>query len=371
MQDSDTRGAPIPTDTGETVEDIEGVRAGFHFDEQHLSQWLASHVEGFGAALRVRQFAGGQSNPTYRLDTPQGSYVLRRKPPGDLLKGAHAIDREYRVMAALHEAGFPVPRMHVLCLEREVIGTEFYLMDFVPGRVFWNPRLPEVEAAQRRACFDAMNDTIARLHAIDPQAVGLSDYGRPSDYFLRQIARWSRQYLEDERAGRDPFMDRLVEWLPEHIPAGDEARVVHGDYRCDNLIFHPTEPRVLAVLDWELSTLGHPLADFTYHAMMYRLPPSIMRGLKGEDLAALGLPSETDYVQAYCRRSGRERIDHYGFYIAFNMFRFAAILHGIKGRLLRGNAASAHAAEMAANVEPLARLAWEQAQAADAAGGGY
>jgi aminoglycoside phosphotransferase (APT) family kinase protein len=344
----------------------EAVRAAFRFDEERLARWLAAHVPGFSGPLRVSQFSGGQSNPTYRLDTPQRTYVLRRKPPGDLLKGAHAIDREHRVMAALHTAGFPVPAMHALCLDREVIGTEFYLMDFVPGRVFWNPRLPEVQRERRAAYFDAMNDTIARLHALDPQVIGLSDYGRGGGYFERQIARWSRQYLDDQKAGRDPSMDLLVEWLPLHIPPGDETRVVHGDFRCDNMIFHADEPRVLAVLDWELSTLGHPLADFTYHAMMYRLPSSIMNGLRGEDLAALGLPSESDYVKAYCRRTGRDDIANYGFYIAFNMFRFAAILHGIKGRLLRGNASSANAADMAANIEPLARLAWDQAKSANA-----
>jgi len=343
-------------------DEIDTERTVFHFDEEALARWLAAHVDGFARPLRVSRFKGGQSNPTYRLDTPQRSYVLRRKPPGDLLKGAHAIDREYRVMAALRDSGVPVPRMHALCMDRDIIGTEFYVMDFVPGRVFWDPRFQEVDAAERAAYADAMNDTIARLHAVDPLAAGLADYGRAGSYFERQITRWSRQYLDDDLAGRDPWMDLLVEWLPRHIPAGEETRVVHGDFRCDNMIFHPTEPRVLAVLDWELSTLGHPLADFTYHAMMYRLPPTIMNGLKGEDLALLGLPSESHYVKAYCRRTGRKGIDHYGFYIAFNMFRFAAILHGIKGRLLRGNASSAHAADMAANVGPLARLAWEEAE---------
>lgn len=344
--------------------EIEAVRSGFQFDEHRLAQWLEQHVDGFAGPLRVTQFKGGQSNPTYRIDTSQRTYVLRRKPSGSLLKGAHAIDREHRVMAALHEVGFPVPSMRALCMDREIIGTEFYLMDFVPGRVFWNPRLPEVQRAQRATYFDAMNHTIARLHELDPQAIGLSDYGRAGSYFERQIARWSRQYLDDHKAGRDPYMDRLVDWLPQHIPPGDETRVVHGDFRCDNMIFHPGEPRVLAVLDWELSTLGHPLADFTYHAMMYRLPPSIMNGLGGVDLGALGLPSESDYVKAYCRRTGREGIPHYSFYISFNMFRFTAILHGIKGRLLRGNASSANAADMTANIEPLARLAWDQAKSA-------
>jgi aminoglycoside phosphotransferase (APT) family kinase protein len=344
--------------------DVEPVREAFRFDEQRLAHWLHANVDDRAGELRVSQFKGGQSNPTYRVDTDRRSYVLRRKPPGDLLKGAHAIDREYRVLAALHEAEFPVPRVHALCLDRSVIGTEFYVMDRIEGRVFWNPRLPEVAAPERAAYFDAMNATIARLHGIDPSAIGLADYGRTGGYFERQIARWSGQYRDDALAGRDPNMDRLVEWLPQHVPAGDETTISHGDFRCDNMIFHPTEPRVLAVLDWELSTLGHPLADFAYHAMMYRLPPSIMNGLLGEDLESLGLPSEADYVAAYVRRTGRDGIPNYAFYIAFNMFRLAAILHGIKGRLLRGTASSAQAIEMAKNVEPLAKLAWQQAEIA-------
>jgi aminoglycoside phosphotransferase (APT) family kinase protein len=352
------------TDDRALAQDVEPVREAFRFDEQRLARWLHANVDGQAGVPRVSQFKGGQSNPTYRVDTDRGSYVLRRKPPGDLLKGAHAIDREYRVLAALHQAAFPVPTVHALCLDREVIGTEFYLMDRIEGRVFWNPRLPEVAAADRAACFDAMNETIARLHGIDPAAVGLADYGRTGGYFERQIARWSKQYQEDTLAGRDPNMDRLAEWLPQHIPAADETTISHGDFRCDNMIFHPTEPRILAVLDWELSTLGHPLADFAYHAMMYRLPASIMNGLLGEDLVSLGLPSEADYVAAYVRRTGRADIPDYAFYIAFNMFRLAAILHGIKGRLLRGTASSAHAVEMAKNVEPLAKLAWQQAELA-------
>ena len=346
------------------VQDVEPVREAFRFDEQRLAQWLRANVDDRADTLRVSQFRGGQSNPTYRVDTDLASYVIRRKPPGDLLKGAHAIDREYRVLAALQEADFPVPRVHALCLDRGVIGTEFYVMDRIEGRVFWNPRLPELAASERAAYFDAMNQTIARLHSIDPAAIGLGDYGRTGAYLERQIARWSGQYRDDELAGRDPNMDRLVEWLPQHVPAGDETAISHGDFRCDNMIFHPTEPRVLAVLDWELSTLGHPLADFSYHTMMYRLPPSIMNGLLGEDLHSLGLPSEADYIAAYAKRTGRDGFPHYAFYIAFNMFRLAAILHGIKGRLLRGTASSAHAVEMAKNVEPLAQLAWQQAEIA-------
>jgi aminoglycoside phosphotransferase (APT) family kinase protein len=325
---------------------------------------MQDNIAGFEGPLEVSQFKGGQSNPTYRIDTPRRSFVLRRKPAGALLQGAHAIDREYRVIAALQETGFPVAHVHGICLDDDVLGTSFYVMDLVEGRVFWDPRLPEIERGQRFAYADAMNETIARLHAVDYTAIGLADYGRPGNYFARQINRWSRQYLEDEAAGRDVNMDRLVEWLPANIPAGDETVIVHGDFRCDNMIFHATEPRVLAVLDWELSTLGHPLADFTYHAMMYRLPPSIMSGLKSANLAELGLPSETAYIEGYCKRTGRHGIGNYEFYIAFNMFRFSAILHGIKGRLIRGTATSPSATAMAANVEPLAALAWEQVEIA-------
>ncbi|RJG01326.1 phosphotransferase [Noviherbaspirillum sedimenti] len=343
---------------------VGAVREALRFDEARLEEWMLRHIEGFSGPLSVQQFQGGQSNPTYKLNAPDRAYVMRRKPPGDILKGAHAVDREYRVISALQSAGFPVPRVYGLCTDASVIGTEFYVMDMVEGRVFWNPRFPEVPRGERAAYFDAMNATIAQLHTVDYAAIGLADYGRSGNYFERQIARWSRQYMEDELAGRNPHMDRLVEWLPENIPSGNDTAIVHGDFRCDNMIFHPTEPRVLAVLDWELSTLGHPLADFAYHAMMYRLPPTIMSGLKGEDLPSLGLPSEEQFVEAYCRRTGRDGIPGYDFYIAFNMFRFAAILHGIRGRQIRGNASSAKAKELSSKFEPLAQLAWEQAEIA-------
>ena len=338
------------------------IRESHRFDEDRLVDWMSAHIDQFRGPLTVQRFKGGQSNPTYQLTTPSRSYVMRRKPPGELLKGAHAIDREYRVISALQSEGFPVARVHGLCNDDDVIGTAFYIMDLVEGRIFWDPRFPEIGRAERPAYFDAMNTAIARLHAIDYAAIGLSDYGRQGNYFSRQIRRWSQQYFDDELAGRDPHMDLLAEWLPQHIPSEDETTIVHGDFRCDNMIFDRTEPRIVAVLDWELSTLGHPLADFTYHAMMYRLPRSIMSGIKGDDLWAIGLPSEADYIATYCRRTGREEIRSYEFYIAFNMFRFAAILHGIKGRYIRGTASSPQAQEMAANVAPLARLAWEQAE---------
>ena len=338
------------------------VRSAHRFDNIALEQWLEREIGDYRGPLRIEQFRGGQSNPTYKLMTPARSYVLRRKPPGKLLPGAHAVDREYRVITALGEQGFPVARTYGLCLDEAVIGTPFYVMEMVEGRIFWEADFPEVPREDRPDYFDAMNATIAQLHRIDPDAAGLGDYGKPGNYFERQIGRWSKQYLGDVEAGRVPAMDRLVEWLPNNIPAGEEeARVIHGDFRCDNMIFHPTEPEVLAVLDWELSTLGHPLADFTYHLMVYRMPAGVSTGLAGLDLAALNIPSEADYVAAYCRRTGRDGISDIDFYMAFNMFRLAAIVHGIKGRLVRGTASSAHAGQMAASLEPLAERAWEQA----------
>jgi aminoglycoside phosphotransferase (APT) family kinase protein len=344
------------------------VRNAHRFDPAALDRWMALEVPDYRGPLTVEQFRGGQSNPTYKLTTPGRCYVLRRKPPGRLLPGAHAVDREYRVLAALAGQGFPVPRVHGLCLDESIIGTAFYVMDMVEGRIFWEADLPQVPREERPLYFDAMNETIARLHRIDPAAAGLADYGKPGNYFERQIGRWSKQYLGDLEAGRVDAMDRLVEWLPAHIPAGgeDEARIIHGDFRCDNMIFHPVEPRVLAVLDWELSTLGHPLADFAYHLMVYRMPAGASTGLAGRDLAALNIPSESEYVAAYCRRTGRDGIADLDFYMAFNMFRLAAIVHGIKGRLARGTAASAHADRMAASLEPLAELAWAQAVRAGA-----
>ena len=337
------------------------VRDGFGLDEAALARWMAGHVPGFAGPLTIEQFRGGQSNPTYRLVTPARSYVLRRKPPGPILKGAHAVEREARVQAALEKTGFPVAHIHALCTDDAVIGTAFYVMAMVEGRVFWDASLSDLPRGERPAYYDAMNAAIATLHGIDYRAVGLGDYGRPGNYFERQIGRWSRQYLEDGEAGRDPNLDRLIEWLPANIPPGEETAIVHGDFRIDNLIFHPTEPRILAVLDWELSTLGDPLADFAYHVMMYAMPPHIVAGLGGLDVAALNLPSEADYVAAYCTRTGRGSIPGFRFYTAFNFFRLAAIFHGIKGRVIRGTAASAQAAERARLFPELARIAWVQA----------
>jgi aminoglycoside phosphotransferase (APT) family kinase protein len=291
--------------------------------------------------------------------------VLRRKPPGTLLPSAHAVDREHRVIKALHGAGFPAPETFGLCTDDSIIGTWFYIMDCVEGRVIWDGSFPEVPTSERARYFDAMNETIAHLHRIDPQTIGLGDFGKPGNYFARQIGRWSKQYLEDEAAGRVPAMDRLVEWLPANIPPGDDVSIVHGDYRCDNMVFHKTEPKVLAVLDWELSTLGHPLADFSYHLMMYRMPAMGTVGLKDCDLEAMNIPDEQAYIAAYCARVGRDPGEvsiNMDFFVAYNMFRLAAIVHGIRGRVVRGTAASAHARAMSETVEPLAELAWQQAE---------
>lgn len=338
------------------------IRAQHRFDEGALARWMTDNVVGYEGPLQVEQFKGGQSNPTYRLRTPQRDYVLRRKPPGPLLKGAHAVEREARVMAALSSAGFAAPQVFGVCNDEQVLGSSFFVMEMMEGRIFWESGFPGLPVSERAAYMDAMNATLARLHTLDYVDLGLADYGKPGQYVARQVKRWSNQYLADEAAGRDTHMDRLVEWLPEHLPARDETTLTHGDFRADNLVFHPTEPRVLAVLDWELSTLGDPVADFAYHAMMYRLPPSILGGISGLDLAALGLPDEASYVAAYCRRTGRERIADLDYYIVFNMFRFAAILHGIRARVARGTAASDEARAMGDRFVHVAQLAWEQAQ---------
>lgn len=344
------------------------VPAANNFDTARLTGWMAENVADFSGPLQLEQFKGGQSNPTYKLRTPRRDYVLRRKPPGELVKGAHAIEREVKILTALEPQGFPVAHVHGLCQDKNIIGSDFYVMDMVEGRIIWDATLPDVPREARAAHYDAMNATLARLHAINPAAAGLADFGRAGNYFQRQISRWSQQYLANEEGGRDPHLDLLIDWLPAHIPPGDETCIVHGDFRIDNVIFHPTEPRILAVLDWELSTLGHPLADFAYHMMMYRMPPLIIAGLEGADLARLGLPSETEYVAAYCRRTGRSEIKNLDFYVAFNMFRLAAIFHGIKGRIARGTAASGHARDMVAALPFIAERAWQQARLSEHAG---
>lgn len=328
-------------------------------DIERLADWLRMNLDNFSGVPTVDKFPGGQSNPTYLLSAGEQRYVLRRKPPGVLLPSAHAVDREYRVMRALAGSDVPVPHVHLLCEDTSVIGTAFYLMEFVPGRTFWDPSLPGLDPAERAAIYDELNRVIAALHSVDYADRGLADFGRPGAYLKRQIERWTRQYRASETERIDA-MERLIAWLPEHVPAADETSLVHGDFRIDNLIFHPTEPRVLAVLDWELSTLGHPLADFAYHCMTWRVTPEEFRGMKGHDLAALGIPSEAEVVAAYCRRTGRDGIEDWDYYLAFNMFRMAAILQGILARALQGSAASADAMATGRLARPMAEAGWRQ-----------
>ena len=313
---------------------------------------------------RIEQFKGGQSNPTYRLTTAGGRrLVLRRKPPGKLLPSAHAVEREFRVTQALHRAGFPVARPHLLCEDESVIGTAFYVMDYVEGRVLWDQSLPGFSPAGRAAIWDELNRVIAQLHGLDYRALGLEGFGKPGRYIERQIARWSQQYQASATESIEA-MDHLIAWLPRNIPPETGTAVVHGDYRLDNAIFHPQEPRILAVLDWELSTLGDPLADFAYHCMSWHIPPGQFRGIAGLDLAGLGIPSEEEYVRQYYRRTGREAIDpaHWDFYMAYNLFRIAAILQGIMKRVVDGTAASAHARDAGARARPMAELGWRQVE---------
>ena len=336
---------------------------GVSIDAARLGAWIAATLGGAAAPVQVTRLKGGQSNPTYLVTRGPDRYVLRRKPSGTLLQSAHAVDREYRVMAALAGSDVPVARVHALCEDDEVIGTAFYLMEFIEGRVLWDPALPGVAPAERGRMYDELNRVIAALHAVDPYAVGLADYGRHGEYVARQVSRWSRQYLAS-RTESIEAMDRLIAWLPEHVPVDDETRIVHGDYRLDNVIFHPREPRIVAVLDWELSTLGAPLSDFAYHCMVWRVEPGLFRGLAGYDLGALGIPTEAECVAAYCRRTGRAGIAarDWEYYMVFNMFRLASIMQGIMARALSGTAAGSEALEMGRRARPLAELAWRQVE---------
>ena len=341
------------------------------FDVAALQSWLQQHLPGFAGPLSVEMFKGGQSNPTYKLLTPGKAYVMRAKPGpvAKLLPSAHAIEREFRVMSALRQTDVPVAQMHVLCEDESVIGRAFYVMECVEGRVMWDQSLPGMRREQRGAIYDEMNRVMAALHSVRPDAIGLSDYGKPGNYFERQIGRWSKQYVASIT---QPIaaMDQLMEWLPRNIPAmaRDESLVsiVHGDYRLDNLMFHPTEPKVLAILDWELSTLGHPLADFSYHCMAWHIPPGAFRGIGGLDVQALGIPTEDAYIARYCERTGFDNPEQlradWTFYLAYNLFRLAAILQGIAKRVEMGTASSAQAVSSAAGARPLAELAWSFAQ---------
>lgn len=326
-------------------------------DTSRLQPYLQEHLDGFSGTLTAEKFAGGQSNPTFRLSAGGRQYVLRRKPPGELLASAHAVDREFRVISALGTTDVPVPHAYLLCEDESIIGSMFYIMEYLDGRVFWDPTLPEIEdRTERGQMYDDMNRVLAALHSVDVDAVGLSDFGRPGNYYARQIARWTKQYRASETEHSDA-METLIAWLPENMPADDGAiSLVHGDYRLDNVMFHATEPRIIAVLDWELSTLGHPLADLAYQVMAWQLPGDAgLRGLRGVDRHALGLPEDDEYIADYCRRTGRDGIDNWNFYLVFCFFRLAAILQGVKKRALMGNASSPEAEAKGALVEPLAR----------------
>lgn len=343
-----------------------GAVTGRHaFDVGRLAAHLEQHLPDFRGPVEVQQFQGGQSNPTYLIATPTAKYVMRSKPgpAAKLLPSAHAIEREFHVMRALAAQGIPVPWTLLLVEDESVIGRAFYLMQHVEGRIFWDQSLPDLDRVERAAIYDEMNRVIARLHSIDIERAGLSDYGKAGNYFERQIGRWSRQYRASETERIDA-MDSLIEWLPKHIPAGDETTVVHGDYRMDNLIFHPGEPRIIAILDWELSTLGHPLADFSYHCMSWHIPPGAFRGIAGLDHAALGIPDEQEYIRHYVERTGRAAIDHWDFYLAYNLFRIAAILQGVYKRATEGLASSDNARQASENAKALAELGWRYAQRA-------
>ena len=328
-----------------------------------LEAYLRERIEGFRGPIRLEQFKGGQSNPTFCITAGEKRYVLRRKPAGKLLPSAHAVDREFRVISALAKTEVPVAHAYCLCEDDAVIGSTFYVMDYVNGRVLWDPALRGMTPTERRAIFDEMNRVISALHTVDQAAVGLSDYGKPGNYFARQIARWTKQYRASETE-KINAMDRLIEWLPENIPPGDETTIVHGDFRLDNMIFHPTEPRVLAVLDWELSTLGHPLGDFAYHCLIWHVPGAPFRGLIDEDIESLGIPAEREYLERYCERVGRGPIepDEWDFYIAYNMFRWAGIAQGIMGRVVEGTAASQHALDIGRSARAIAECGWKRVE---------
>jgi len=352
----------MTTDTTETT-------AAWQPDVAALEGYMREHIPGFKGPLSLKALTGGASNPTFRIVAADRSYVMRAKPgpSARLLPSAHAIDREYRIMSALRGSEVPVPETFCLCQDEAVLGREFMVMGCVEGRVFWDQALPDMQPPERAAIYDEMNRVLAALHRVDYAAIGLADYGRPGNYFTRQIARWSRQYQATETE-KIAAMDRLMAWLPEHVPAGEETSLVHGDFRLDNMIFHPIEPRVLALLDWELSTLGHPLADLSYQCMAWHIPPSVFRGIGGLDLPRLGIPSEQEYVAAYCRRTGRERIAAWDFYLAYNLFRMAGIMQGVKKRALDGMGSSVLSAHEHQSVAALAEIGWGFAQRFDAEG---
>jgi aminoglycoside phosphotransferase (APT) family kinase protein len=334
------------------------VRRGHEIDSRALERYLVDHLDGYRGPLELRQFEGGQSNPTYHLRAASGDYVLRKKPSGQLLQSAHAVDREYRVMTALAGTDVPVPVTLLMCTDASVIGTPFFLMDCVNGRVFRQPHLPGVSAGDRAVMYEDMASVLAALHGVDVAAAGLGDYGKPGNYYARQIARWGQQYAA-AKTNEIGSMDRLMAWLPANIPPGDEVSIVHGDYRVENLIFHPTEPRIVAVVDWELSTLGHPLGDLAYNCLTYHLPHEALGRVEDVDGDTVGMPDEPSYIAAYLRRAGRSEVPHWNFYLAFSMFRLASILQGVYARGLQGNAASEYALQRGAAARLIADRAWE------------
>ena len=357
-------------------ENFEGTKAvsGAHqFDESALQAWLSQHLPGFKGPLTVEMFKGGQSNPTYKLVTPSQSYVMRAKPGpvAKLLPSAHAVEREFKVMQGLQNTDVPVAKMHVLCEDESVIGRAFYVMEFVQGRVLWDQTLPDLSNAQRAGIYDEMNRVISALHKVAYKECGLADFGKPGNYFERQIGRWSKQYVASETQSIAE-MNNLMQWFPANMPASaldaSKVSIVHGDYRLDNLMFHPTDNKVMAVLDWELSTIGHPLADFSYHCMAWHIPPGTFRGIGGVDVAAIGIPTESEYIHKYCDRTGlatpNDLKTDWNFYLAYNMFRIAAILQGIAKRVEAGTASSEQAKTSGAGARPMAELAWKFAQLA-------
>ena len=363
MPDDTVPGQPVSRD--DMFSGVKTVEERHKLDVGKLTAWLESNVAIFEGPLTMFQFKGGQSNPTYRLDTPTRRYVLRRKPFGKLLPSAHAVDREFRVISALHNVGFPAARPYGICSDDSVIGSMFYVMEMVSGRIFWDGALPTLKTAERRAIYDAEIETLAQLHNYDPGAIGLGDYGKPGNYFARQIERWSKQYRASETQ-QVPSMEKLMEFLPRTVPKQERVSVVHGDYRLDNMIFDASEAKVKAVLDWELSTLGDPLADFSYFLMLWEMPPAKASagssGIAGLDLAALGIPTIDEASAHYCKLTGRSGIPDLDWYFAYNMFRIAAILQGIAGRLRDGTAASAQAVETVKRIVPLADAAWRFAK---------
>ena len=332
------------------------VRENHRFDVERLEAYLERNLAGYSRGARVQQFEGGQSNPTFLLTTAEQAYVLRKKPPGDLLPSAHQIEREFRLYRALTDTQVPVPRMYLLCEDDSIIGTPFYVMEYVAGRVLSDPRLPEVDASERRTVYLEMIRVLAALHSVDYEAAGLGDFGKPGNYFVRQTGRWTKQYLAAQ-TDEIPAMDRLIEWLPANVPDDDTTTIVHGDYQLYNLMYHPREPRCLAVLDWELSTLGHPLADLAYNCMKYHSSEP------GRSVAASdGIPDEQEVVQEYCRLTGRPNIEHWNFFLAFSFFRLASIAQGVYKRGLQGNASSARALEIKGSIADGAETAWRIAQ---------